>query len=141
MILLEQKLANHTFPETQIQNLYIQLQGKLLLFSLVFPVRTRFSVHIQTGPKAHPVSSMMETVSLSQEKSSQSINVTIHYILEPIFCVTRIINLPLFCIFMAYFHQKLWKHLYMHSLLIHVPTSAHKVHIEKFKLQPVNAEI
>jgi hypothetical protein len=70
MILLEQKLATESFAETQIWNLYIQLQGKLLSFSLVFPVRTRFSVHIQTGPKAHPVSSMMETVSLSQEKSS-----------------------------------------------------------------------
>jgi hypothetical protein len=81
MILLEQKLANHIFPETQIQNFCIQLQGKLLSFSLVFPVRTRFSVHIQTGSKAHPVSSMMETVSLSQEKSSQSIDVIIHYIL------------------------------------------------------------
>jgi hypothetical protein len=141
MILLEQKLANHTFPEPQIQNLYIQLQGKHLSFSLVFPVRTRLSVHIQTGPKAHPVSGMMETVSLSQEKSSQSIDVTIHYILVPIFCVTRTVNLPLFCIFKVYFHQKLSKHLYMHSLFIYGPASAHKVHTEKLKLQPVNVEI
>jgi len=133
MIFLEQKLANYTFSETQIWNFYIQLQGKLLSFSLVFPVRMRFSVHIQTGFKAPPVSSMMETVSLSQETSSQSVVVTIHYILVPIFCVTRTINLPLFCIFKAYFHYQMWKHLHMHSLLIHVPTLAHKVHTDSLE--------
>jgi hypothetical protein len=36
MILLEQKLDIHTFPETHIQNLYIQLQGILCHFPRSF---------------------------------------------------------------------------------------------------------
>jgi hypothetical protein len=42
MILLEQKLDIHTFPETQIQNLYIQLQGKLCHFPRSFPKTDSF---------------------------------------------------------------------------------------------------